>query len=123
MFKIPDMPLSDIMKRFAVLIAFKIPDMQLSDIMKRFAVLIALFLSCAAASAQDGEREQIDTVMLWPDGAPNAFTIPEPGSGFIVFKAHDYEDAMMEVYPAQNPNGLCVIMCPGGAPRHTKAAT
>ena len=94
---------------------FKIPDMPLSDIMKRFAVLIALFLSCAAASAQAGGREQIDTVRLWPDGAPNAFTIPEPGSGFIVFKAHDYEDAMMEVYPAQSPNGLCVIMCPGGA--------
>ena len=94
---------------------FKIPDMLLSDIMKRFAILVALFLSCAAASAQAGEREQIDTVRLWPDGAPNAFTIPEPGSGFIVFKAHDYEDAMMEVYPARNPNGLCVIMCPGGA--------
>ena len=30
------------------------------------------------------------------------------------FQAKAYEDAMMEVYPAKS-NGLCVIMCPGGA--------
>ena len=58
---------------------------------------------------------RIDTVKLWPDGAPNAFEIPGPDSGFITFRTKDYEEAMMEVYPARNPNGLCVIMCPGGA--------
>lgn len=83
--------------------------------MKRLFAITALLLSWTAASAQFGKPEPVDTVKLWPDGAPNAFTIPGPESGFLVFKAHDYEEALMEVYPAQNPNGLCVIMCPGGA--------
>ena len=83
--------------------------------MKRSFTLTALLLSSFLAFAQPGEPAPIDTVKLWPDGAPNAFEIPGPDSGFIVFRAHEYEDAFLEVYPAKNPNGLCVIMCPGGA--------
>lgn len=75
-----------------------------------------VFLSIAVlASAQGPRAPKIDTLRLWPDGAPNAFEIPGPESGFVTFRAKEYEDAMMEVYPARNPNGLCVIMCPGGA--------
>jgi len=48
---------------------------------------------------------RIDTVKIWPDGAPNAFTSPEGTA---------YTEAIMEVYPARNPNGYCVISCPGG---------
>ena len=80
------------------------------------AILSAIFLAVAALAFGQGPRAaKIDTVRLWPDGAPNAFEIPGPESGFITFRTKDYEDAMMEVYPARNPNGLCVIMCPGGA--------
>ena len=82
--------------------------------MKRIISLITASFVAVAALAQ-GRPAPIDTVRLWPDGAPNAFEIPGPDSGFIVFRAHAYEDAMMEVYPAKDPNGLCVIMCPGGA--------
>jgi len=73
-------------------------------------------MTAVLSFGQRGPRgPQIDTVRLWPDGAPNAFEIPGADSGFATFRAKAYEDAMMEVYPAKNPNGLCVIMCPGGA--------
>lgn len=85
-----------------------------SSLMRRlFITLIVSFVAVAALG--QGRPAPIDTVRLWPDGAPNAFEIPGPDSGFLVFRAHEYEDAMMEMYPARNPNGLCVIMCPGGA--------
>ena len=80
------------------------------------AILSAIFLAVAALAFGQGPRvARIDTVKLWPNGAPNAFEIPGPDSGFATFRAKDYEEAMMEVYPARNPNGLCIIMCPGGA--------
>ena len=83
--------------------------------MKKIWLMLLSLTVALTVAAQPGRREKIDTVYLWPDGAPNAFEIPGPESGFIVFRAHDYKDALMEVYPAKNPNGLCVIMCPGGA--------
>ena len=80
------------------------------------ALFSAIFLAVASLAFGQGPRmARIDTVKLWPDGAPNAFEIPGPDSGFVTFRTKDYEEAMMEVYPARNPNGLCVIMCPGGA--------
>lgn len=48
---------------------------------------------------------RVDTVKIWPNGAPNAFE-SAPGA--------QSTEAFMEVYPARNPNGACVIMCPGG---------
>ena len=84
--------------------------------MKKILVSLSLILLLALSAFAQGRRgPQIDTVKLWPNGAPNAFEIPGPESGFMVFGAKNYELAMMEVYPARNPNGLCVIMCPGGA--------
>lgn len=80
-------------------------------------ILLPLTLLCAGslAFAQGRIQEKIDTVKLWPQGAPDAFEIPSPESGFIVFQAQRYSEALMEVYPAKQPNGICVIMCPGGA--------
>ncbi len=48
---------------------------------------------------------RVDTVKIWPNGAPNAYQAPE-GSKSI--------EAYMEVYPAREPNGYCIIACPGG---------
>ena len=84
--------------------------------MKKLFITFLCLLTAVASFGQGGQRRpQIDTVLLWPDGAPNAFEIPGPESGFVTFRTKEYEQAMMEVYPARNPNGLCVIMCPGGA--------
>lgn len=87
---------------------------QILQQMKRIIVALAAMALSLSALGQ-GRPAPIDTVRLWPNGAPNAFEIPGPDSGFITFRTRDYEDAMMEVYPARNPNGLCVITCPGGA--------
>lgn len=51
---------------------------------------------------------RVDTVKIWPNGAPNAFPAELSSNG------QAYSEAIMEVYPARNPNGHCVIVCPGG---------
>ena len=48
---------------------------------------------------------RVDTVKIWPNGAPNAYTAPEGAKS---------TEAYMEVYPAREPNGYCIIACPGG---------
>ncbi len=84
--------------------------------MKKVLFLVACLFVAVPFFGQPGRQvPKIDTVRLWPNGAPNAFEIPGPESGFLTFRAKAYEEPMMEVYPAKNPNGLCVIMCPGGA--------
>ncbi|MDD4499882.1 MAG: alpha/beta hydrolase [Synergistaceae bacterium] len=84
--------------------------------MKKLLAIVTSLILVIPLFGQPGRRvPPIDTVRLWLNGAPNAFEIPGPESGFLTFRAKAYEDAMMEVYPAKNPNGLCVIMCPGGA--------
>ena len=83
-----------------------------------FSVLVTLALSLAAQPARpQGGRPggmggffgpRVDTVKIWPNGAPNAFPPQKSSNG------QEYSEAIMEVYPARNPNGHCVIVCPGG---------
>ena len=57
--------------------------------MKKILVSLSmLFLLAPGVFAQGRRGPQIDTVRLWPDGAPNAFEIPGPESGFMVFGAN-----------------------------------
>ncbi|MBQ1693856.1 MAG: alpha/beta hydrolase, partial [Bacteroidales bacterium] len=51
---------------------------------------------------------RVDTVKVWPNGAPNAFPAQKSSDG------KEYSEAVLEIYPARNPNGLCVLICPGG---------
>lgn len=73
----------------------------------------------APASRQPGMRfgPRIDTVKIWPEGAPNAFELTEQQAAWTrgMGAGKVYSEAIMEVYPARNPNGLCIVMCPGGA--------
>lgn len=49
-----------------------------------------------------------DTLKIWPSG---------PADGYVpTLKpfGQDLSEALLVIYPAPNPNGLCVIMCPGG---------
>jgi len=67
---------------------------------------LAMLVASLAVYAQPsfwGPR--VDTVKIWPNGAPNAYEAPE---------GTQHMEAFMEVYPARNPNGYCVISCPGG---------
>ena len=85
--------------------------------MKRILVILAVALSALTVSAQPARPQggaprggfmfgpRVDTVKIWPNGAPNAFESPA---------GTQYTEAFMEVYPARNSNGHCVIVCPGG---------
>ncbi len=66
--------------------------------MKKLILFLA-FASTLALFAQ-----QPVEILLWPEGAPNSNHLPEDQS---------YEPVLF-VYPAQHPNGMAVIMCPGG---------
>ncbi|MDO5321891.1 MAG: alpha/beta hydrolase [Bacteroidia bacterium] len=59
-----------------------------------------------------GPRQE--TVQVWPDGAPNAFEITAEERERVKNNGSDYTVATLDIYPARNPNGLCVIACPGG---------
>lgn len=80
--------------------------------MKNFLLSILLILSANSLMAQPagffGPRHE--TVPVWPDGAPNAFTYDVSSDP----QGENYKEALLEIYPAANPNGYCVLLCPGG---------
>ena len=99
--------------------------------MKRLIISIAAILAAVTSMAQPpmgGGRPggfpasfagffgpRVDTVKIWPNGAPNAYEYQAPaGQDPRRSVANNYTEALMEVYPARNPNGQCIIMCPGG---------
>lgn len=75
-------------------------------------VFMAIFISANAQPAGGsgfwGPRQE--TIQVWPDGAPNAFTYDASTDP----QGENYKDAILEIYPARNPNGRCIILCPGG---------
>ena len=81
--------------------------------MKKIVLMLAAAVLSFTALAQPqggfwGPRPE--TIKVWPDGAPNAFT-------YDVSKdphGDQYQEAILEIYPARNPNGRCIIICPGG---------
>lgn len=92
--------------------------------MKRIIISFILVLAAVTALAQaPGGRPafsgffgpRVDTVKIWPNGAPNAYEFQAPANQDPRRSiANNYTEALMEVYPARNPNGQCIIMCPGG---------
>ncbi len=54
-----------------------------------------------------GPKAQGETILLWPDGVPDAYEMPENRFG-------DYSNPKITIYRAENPNGVCVVECPGG---------
>lgn len=94
--------------------------------MKRLIISILCALAAVAALAQPagGRRPsfpgffgpRVDTITVWPNGAPNAFEVPASANqnSWAPSVANNYTETLLEVYPARNPNGQCIIMCPGG---------
>ena len=81
--------------------------------MKKIALLLAFAAFTLTSFAQSIESywgPVQETVPVWPDGAPNAFTYD------VTTDPHGdkYQEAVLEIYPAAEPNGKCVIICPGG---------
>ena len=54
------------------------------------------------------------TIKLWPDGAPNSNGLEGEERELWGGRIGNITDPELLVYPAKEPNGLAVIMCPGG---------
>ena len=77
--------------------------------MKKNAFLLA-FAALAMTAAAQPWGPHPETHPVWPDGAPNAFEYDAATDPH----GENYKEAILEIYPARNPNGNCVIICPGG---------
>ena len=75
--------------------------------MKKTYLLISLLLMSVLASGQT-------VIKLWPDGAPNTNGLSGPEREMEGGRIGNISDPELLVYPAADPNGLAVIMCPGG---------
>ena len=53
-------------------------------------------------------------IKLWPDGAPNDNGLSGPENVMQGGRIGNISDPELLVFPAAEPNGLAVIMCPGG---------
>ncbi|MFZ4820129.1 MAG: alpha/beta hydrolase, partial [Limisphaerales bacterium] len=71
---------------------------------KLLYALVAALLSLAGASAFAAESTAPPKLPLWPDKAPDG----AGGWG-------SPENSGLTVHPATEPNGMAVIICPGGA--------
>ena len=74
-----------------------------------FALLILAPL-CLSAQAPEG----CTVLKLWPDGAPESNGLEGPETVMQGGRIGNISDPELLVFPAAEPNGLAVIMCPGG---------
>ena len=51
---------------------------------------------------------------LWPNGAPNNNELTKSGQNHNTEWVSDVTTPTLTVYPASHPNGMAIIMCPGG---------
>lgn len=79
--------------------------------MKKIYTLLLMITSILSACAAKPVE-----IKIWPDGAPNPV-----GFDYSEEFARDNNlvaEPVLLVYPAPNPNGLAVVMCPGGGYTH-----
>lgn len=81
--------------------------------MKRILCSLLLAAGCLAAAAQ-ATPVVID---VWPAGAPNDSGLTGPEEPLENGRVANITRATLTVYPAARPNGMAVIMCPGGGYR------
>jgi acetyl esterase/lipase len=75
--------------------------------------IIAIFSSVISLTAQP-KPEKPEIVPLWPNGAPNSsgITTPEVNNNEVYLNV---TVATMQVFRPKVSNGVCIIVCPGGA--------
>ena len=81
--------------------------------MKRILSFLLAVSFCLAAAAQGGPV----ILDVWPDGAPNDSGLTGPEQPLENGRVANITRATLTIYPAANPNGIAVIMCPGGGYR------
>lgn len=82
--------------------------------MKKSFLLITLLLVSAMASGQT-------VIKLWPDGAPDSNGLSGPENVMEGGRIGNISDPELLVFPAAEPNGVAVIMCPGGGYNYVAA--
>ena len=78
--------------------------------MKRILLSLLAASCCLLAAAQKGPV----VVDVWPAGAPNDSGLTGPETELGNGRVGNITKATLTVYPAAKPNGIAVIMCPGG---------
>ncbi len=79
----------------------------------RNVLLSALIMAGFAAQAQKPVE-----IKVWPNGAPNSNGITEAERLKTPDRPTNVTDPILYVFPADKPNGMAVIACPGGGYVH-----
>lgn len=85
--------------------------------MKQMKRLYTIFLSMALSFAMSGQT----VIKLWPDGAPDDNGLTGPENVMEGGRVGNISDPELLVFPAANPNGQAIIMCPGGGYNYVAA--
>lgn len=76
--------------------------------MKKILLLSFLFAATMLSAQKPVE------LPLWPNGAPNNNELTNSGQNNNNEWVSDVTTPTLTVYPASHPNGMAIIMCPGG---------
>ena len=76
--------------------------------MKKILLLSFLFAATMLSAQKPVE------LPLWPNGAPNNNELTNSGQKHNNEWVSDVTTPTLTVYPASHPNGMAIIMCPGG---------
>ena len=76
--------------------------------MKKILLLSFLFAATMLSAQKPVE------LPLWPNGAPNNNELTYSGQNHNNEWVSDVTTPTLTVYPASHPNGMAIIMCPGG---------
>lgn len=76
--------------------------------MKKILLLSFLFATTMLSAQKPVE------LPLWPNGAPNNNELTNSGQNHNNEWVSDVTTPTLTVYPASHPNGMAIIMCPGG---------
>mgnify|MGYP000052031300 CR=1 FL=1 len=77
--------------------------------MKKILLFIFFYFAATMLSAQKPVE-----LPLWPNGAPNNNELTNSGQNHNNEWVSDVTTPTLTVYPASHPNGMAIIMCPGG---------
>ncbi|MEL5892551.1 alpha/beta hydrolase [Bacteroides sp. GD17] len=76
--------------------------------MKKILILSFLFVTTMLSAQKPVE------LLLWPNGAPNSNGLTGTEEDLNGGRVANVVNPSITVYPAEKPNGMAIIMCPGG---------
>ncbi len=85
--------------------------------MKRIRTFLLALMLPAVLAAQN----QPTVLKLWPDGVPDDNGLSGPENVLAGGRIGNISDPELLVFPAANPNGQAIIMCPGGGYNYVAA--